>query len=96
MGRLEFWTIRLLRRLPITVAFDAHLTRCAYADALFDENLTLGKLLRWSPLESGIGELDAGFETVQAPKLRRDREARDRCPVVAEGFLFQHESKSVH
>jgi hypothetical protein len=66
MRTLEFLTIRLLRRLPISTSFDAHLTRCAFASTLLDENLTLGKLLGWTALESGVSELDASNEAVEA------------------------------
>lgn len=45
MASVGIWTIRVLRCLPHSRAFDEHLTRCAFAEIFFDEHLTIAKVL---------------------------------------------------
>lgn len=47
-------SIRLLRKVPHTEAFDRHLDHCALAAIWFDERLTVRKLLGLSPLQSNL------------------------------------------
>lgn len=68
MPSLAIWA-RLLRKLPHSAAFDEHLSRCAFSVSLFDENLTLGKVLGWTSLQSGIGEFDTARKAIEAAEF---------------------------
>ena len=95
MASLGLWTVRVLRKLPITPAFDAHLSRCALAAIWYDERLTVAKVFGWTAVESVESQVDFGDEAVEAAMLAR-RFAEDKGRgVVNETVNFQHGTKTL-
>jgi hypothetical protein len=80
--------VRLLRKLPHTVAFDRHLDDCAILDIdhqIFGEShaLTLAHVFLRKPLpETGVRFLDRGSEGVERSMLSEDGRRNHMKPVL--------------
>ena len=96
MASLGIWAVRVLRRLPHTAAFDAHLTRCAFAETLWDENLTLFKVLGWSRIECGIGEGNSGHKAIEAAMLASGFAEDAHGGVIGKPIHFQDGTQTIH
>src|SRR5580704_14465854 len=96
MPNFALWTIRLLRWLPRTARFDAHLTDCAALAVLYfpfgdaPEDLKLAHVFRLVPLPSFIpGDAEPMDERV-ATTLSNRNGRRDVAPVVIDAaHLFK-------
>lgn len=95
MASLGLIAVRVLRRLPITPAFDAHLTRCAFAEALFDRRLTLGQVFGWRVLDGGESEIDASDEAIHAAMLSGWLAQNEDGKIVGEAVNFQRGTKTL-
>lgn len=95
MASLGIWTIRLLRRLPISSAFDAHLSRCALAEVWYDNRLTIPQIFGWSPIEDVEGGIDLGDEAIEAAVLSSRFAENQGRGVVGDPINFQHGPKTL-
>jgi hypothetical protein len=101
MSDLALSTIRLLRKLPRTASFDAHLTNCAALAVFYGpmddslEKLRLAHVVRLAPLPNFFPSfLDAGDERIEATMPRHDSGRGKMTPVVIDcANLFQNRSR---
>lgn len=96
MASFGIWTVRVLRKLPHTEAFDAHLTRCVFAEVLFDENLTLFKILGWARIERGESHVDMSDEAVQPAVFACWIPEHSNSGEVGKVIYIQNGSQAVH
>lgn len=97
MSKLALLSIRILRHLPITPAFDRHLSACVMMAAFTDRRLQIAHVLGLRPVFlEGIGLPDAGDEGIHAAEFSADDRGWDHGPVVGDGVNFQHGTKTVH
>ena len=96
MASLGLWAVRILRRLPITPAFDTHLTQCAFAEALYDRRLTIAEVLGWRVLNSSESEVDPSDEAIHAAVLSGWSAKHRDGKVVLETINFQNGAKTIH
>ncbi|MBX3577518.1 MAG: hypothetical protein KF723_09920 [Rhizobiaceae bacterium] len=93
MASLGLRTIRIMRRLPITDAFDAHLARCAFAEIWSDRRVTFRQIFDLDPLETPAPG-DPRDTAVEAAVLAR-RRAKERLERGGrDAFRFQQGSQS--
>ena len=100
MTYLALAAIRILRKLPRTARFDAHLTDCAALAVLYGplddtlEKLRLAHIVRLAPLPNFFPSfLDASDQRIEAPMLRHDSGRSKMAPVVIDcANLFQNRS----
>lgn len=88
MPNWALWAVRLLRKLPHTVAFDRHLDDCAALDInhhVFNEPyaLTLAHVfLARSLPQEGLSFLDGGSERIERTMLGENRRRGHVKPVL--------------
>ena len=95
--------IRILRKLPRTASFDAHLTNCAALAVLYgplDENLEqlrLAHVVKLAPLPNFFPSVgDPSNQRIKATMLRDDSGRSDVAPVVINcAHLFQNGPKAL-
>lgn len=95
MASLGLWTIRLLRRLPVSAAFDTHLSRCALAEIWYDNRLTVSQVFGWTAIEDSESGIDASDEAVEAAMFARRFAEHNGSGVVHDIINFQDGPKTL-
>src|ERR1700719_1748513 len=101
MSSLALWAIRILRRLPHSARFDAHLTDCAALGVLYapfgeaPEGLRLSHVVGLVPLPSllprGLEPMDEGIKPAACDSHLRG----DVAPIVFDAtHLFKRRAQS--
>lgn len=96
MASLGLRTIRILRKLPISAAFDVHLSQCALAYLWYDEPLSVAKVLGWTAIENSVGGVDTCDEAVQATVLASRFAKNQGRGEINDVVCFQSGTQTIH